>query len=90
MVTSLMFVAAKPIEETSAKANVASQTIHPASAVARLPCPGGHRGQDQGYHGDAKDQEQCAGDRGRAHGLREPAILDGAHPGERERGDQKQ
>jgi hypothetical protein len=35
MVTSLMFVAAKPIEETSAKANVASQTIHPASAVAR-------------------------------------------------------
>jgi hypothetical protein len=35
MVTSAMFVAAKPIEETSAKLNVASQTSHPASAGLR-------------------------------------------------------
>jgi hypothetical protein len=35
MVTSLMFVLAKPMPAMVAKTKVASQTIHPASAVAR-------------------------------------------------------
>jgi hypothetical protein len=92
MVTSAMFTEAKPTEETSAKANVASQSIHPASAVARWrDChrPAGHDGMTRATRSEATPtaQEKRSGRLGGAQAPGIPSVHADAHGREAERGD---